>query len=294
MQSQLIDIKSYFKRIHFEQNLNITPSFELLKTLIEHHIKYIPFENINPLLETGVELDIDAIGKKLIYSDRGGYCFEHNKLFLYILQELGFKAYSLAARVTVNRDSDDVNVAKSHRFNCVEIDQQLYLADVGFGLYTPPTPLEITPEKTTQHPYGSYKFSLNSDEYRLQNYIEHEWQELYRFTLEAAQEADFDVANWFLTTNQDSIFMNRLIASKITSDGRYSLSNDKLNFYPHDASQDKKTDSLSSAQAMMKCLSDTFGIYITNADHLEKKLTQTFFPESANRVTTRAAALRTG
>lgn len=292
MQPQLTDLDRYFKRVQLHRNVSLTPNYELLTTLIEQHLTHISFENIDPLLGTGVELDIEAITQKLINSERGGYCFEHNKIFLHVLQKLGFKSYSLAARVTLNREHNDINVAKSHRFNCVEIGQRLYLADVGFGLYTPPKPIEIVPKKSSNQSHGGYKLTDCDGGYCLQTYISDQWKELYRFTLQAVQEADFEVANWYLTTHPDSTFQKRLIVSKMTTDGRYSLNNQELNFYPHDSDQEKTTHTLSSAQEVIRCLRDTFGIKVANISHLELKLTKMLFPEQNCQLKGKPSTLR--
>lgn len=279
MQSESIDIKNYLKRIQLTSKASVgdlEPTLALLQQFIHHHLLHIPFENINPFLQTGVELEMNAISHKMLHRDRGGYCFEHNKLFLQLLKQLGFNARSLAARVTVNQDINDIDVAKTHRFNIVKIEDERYIVDVGFGLYTPPLPILLSDEeKVTQHPLGTYKVIYRNGVHTLITLLGGEWKELYRFTLEEIQEADFDMANWYLTTHPDSKFVNNLIASRLTSEGRYSLHNCQLNFYSHQG--DKDSTNLNSTSELITCLNDIFGLQSSNEKHLEKKLTQTFF-----------------
>lgn len=281
MQSESIEIKNYLKRLQLTDKASVgdlKPTLALLQEFIHHHLLHIPFENISPFLQTGVELEMNAISHKMLHRNRGGYCFEHNKLFLQVLKQLGFTARSLAARVTVNQDIDDTDVAKTHRFNIVEIEDQRYIVDVGFGLYTPPLPILLSnEEKITPHPLGTYKVIYSNGVYILVTLLGGEWKELYRFTLEEIQEADFDMANWYLTTHPDSKFVNSLIASRLTSEGRYSLHNCQLNFYGHQG--DKDNTNLNSASELITCLNDIFGLQSPNQKHLEKKLTQAFFPQ---------------
>ncbi len=287
MQSESIDIKNYLKRIQLTDIAsvnNVEPTLALLQQLIHHHLLHIPFENIDPFLQTGVELDMNAISHKMLHRNRGGYCFEHNKLFLQILKQLGFQARSLAARVTVNQDINDIDVAKTHRFNIVEIEDERYIVDVGFGLYTPPLAVLVSNEdKVTQHPLGTYKVTYRNGLYILVTLLGGEWKELYRFNLEEIQEADFDMANWYLTTHPDSKFVNSLIASKLTSEGRYSLHNCQLNFYCHNG--EKNSTDLNSASELLTCLNDIFELHSPNQKYLEKKLTQTFFPQHPGQPT---------
>lgn len=280
-ESESIEIKNYLKRIQLTDKASagdLKPALALLQQLIHQHLLYIPFENISPFLQTGVELEINAISHKMLHRGRGGYCFEHNKLFLQVLKQLGFNARSLAARVTVNQDIDDIDVAKTHRFNIVEIEDERYIVDVGFGLYTPPLPIRLSnEEKISPHPFGTYKVIYRNGVHTLVTLLGGEWKELYRFTLEEVQEADFDMANWYLTTHPDSKFVNSLLASRLTSEGRYSLNNCQLNFYSHQG--DKDSTNLNSASELITCLNDIFGLRAPNQKHLEKKLIQTFFSQ---------------
>jgi N-hydroxyarylamine O-acetyltransferase len=75
------------------------PTLETMKEIQRLHTEKIPFENLNPLLNISVNLDLESLIQKLLKSGRGGYCFEQNALFAHILQLLGFKVKRLSARV---------------------------------------------------------------------------------------------------------------------------------------------------------------------------------------------------
>jgi N-hydroxyarylamine O-acetyltransferase len=54
------------------------------------------------------------------------------------------------------------------------------------------------------------------------------WQDIYRFGMEPAQLADYEVSNWYTSTHPASIFRNLLLAERLTPQARYSLMNQKL------------------------------------------------------------------
>ncbi len=74
----MIDIDSYLARIG-----HVGPRIPALSTLCAIHALHpaaIPFENLDPLLDRPVSLDLEALQQKLVGSRRGGYCFEQNTL----------------------------------------------------------------------------------------------------------------------------------------------------------------------------------------------------------------------
>ncbi|WP_223670648.1 arylamine N-acetyltransferase family protein [Kangiella shandongensis] len=279
-------LQQYLKRIHFNSDTHdLTPSLTLLNQLIESHQRTIPFESINPFLGIGVELEDFALQKKLLHSQRGGYCFEHNKLFSQILLQLGFRVESYAARVTLNQQSDQPDVAPTHRMSIVTLGDERYIADVGFGLHTPPVavPLSTTGAEVEYHS-NSYMAVLNGHYYQLRSRYQGKWKELYRFTRTPAQEADFDMANWYLTTHPESKFRNNLIATKLTPEGRISLQNNELKIYVRDGL--KESQQLTSSQQVIQCLHKHFAIQVAKPQHLNEVLNHRLFHDvNANTCT---------
>lgn len=275
-------LQQYLQRIRFDTGRNdLTPSLNLLNRLIESHQRTIPFESINPFLGIGVELEDSALQQKLLHSQRGGYCFEHNKLFSQILLQLGFTVESYAARVTLNQQSSQPNAAPTHRMNLVTLDDKHYIADVGFGLHTPPVAVPLTPAGAeVEYHSSSYMVVLSDQYYQLRSRYQGEWKELYRFTRTPAQEADFDMANWYLTTHPESKFRNNLIATKLTPEGRISLQNTELNIYDRDGL--KESQQLRSPQEVIQCLYDHFAIAVTNPQHLNEVLIHSLFQHAGN------------
>lgn len=133
------ETEKYIQRIGYTGG--ITPSFKNLDALMKCHMKTIPYETVG-LHRTGQtpSLDIDDLFQKVVVDRRGGYCFELNKLFRELLRTLGYRSRSCFARST---DTPGVLDPVNHCGNLVELDGNLYSADVGWGGPAPGGPLLI-------------------------------------------------------------------------------------------------------------------------------------------------------
>jgi arylamine N-acetyltransferase len=93
-----VDVAAYFDRIGYRGAAE--PTVETVRALVAGHNGAIPFENLDPLMGIPVaDLSAAALTDKLVHRRRGGYCYEHNGLMGYVLEELGFGVERLAGRV---------------------------------------------------------------------------------------------------------------------------------------------------------------------------------------------------
>jgi N-hydroxyarylamine O-acetyltransferase len=76
-------------------------------------------------------LELSNIYTKVVLNHRGGFCYELNNLFNWLLQELGYNSWTIAARII--QDSGALGPAFDHMAICVETKGGKYLADVGYG-----------------------------------------------------------------------------------------------------------------------------------------------------------------
>ena len=84
----------YLERIEADFDGQIT--LENLDHLIFQHQTTVPFENLAMSDNWGtIDLDPDALFKKIVTDHRGGFCFELNGAFVLLLKGLGFDAVSL-------------------------------------------------------------------------------------------------------------------------------------------------------------------------------------------------------
>jgi N-hydroxyarylamine O-acetyltransferase len=220
-----LDLAAYFQRIGYDGP--VEPTVEVLRSLHLLHPQAIPFENLDPFLNRPVELDLGAVQRKLVRSKRGGYCFEHNLLFMEALRAIGFTVSGLAARVLWNQPEDAVT-ARSHMLLRVELDGRIWLADVGFGGLTQTAPLLLEPGLEQETPHEMFRVAEAGTYFRMQAKTGGEWRTLYRFDLQEQFPVDFAVSNYFLSTHPASHFRAGLIAARPLPGRRLALSNSRL------------------------------------------------------------------
>jgi len=221
------DLEAYFKRIGFTG----PPGADLatLTALQGLHVTTIPFENLNPLMGLPVELDPASLQAKLVGQRRGGYCFEQNAVFRDALTAIGFCAANLAARVRWMAPPDAPMSARAHMLLQVDLDDGPWLVDVGFGGHVLGAPIRMV-AGVEQTAMGATLRLVDNGVLglRLETLLPDGWQALYIFRLEPVFHADYVQANWSTATHPASIFVNGLMAERLTPEVRYSLFNRKF------------------------------------------------------------------
>ncbi|RUU44772.1 MULTISPECIES: arylamine N-acetyltransferase [unclassified Mesorhizobium] len=219
------DIDAYFARIGYTGLRDA--SLKTLKSLHLLHPQAIPFENLDPFLGHPVRLDLASLQEKIVARGRGGYCFEHNLIFMHVLKALGFAVSGLAARVLWGQP-DEAITARSHMLLRVELDGRTYIADVGFGGLTLTAPLLLRPGLEQKTPHETFRMVETGDHFRLQANVGGDWRTVYRFDMQQNYEVDYSVSNHFLSTHPTSHFLSSVIAARALPGRRYALRNNRL------------------------------------------------------------------
>ncbi|BCG91813.1 arylamine N-acetyltransferase family protein [Mesorhizobium sp. 131-2-1] len=219
------DLDAYFARIGYRGPTEV--SLATLQALHRQHPQAIPFENLDPFLGHPVKLDPASLQDKVFARGRGGYCYEHNLIFMHALTALGFAVSGLAARVLWGQP-DDAITARSHMLLRVELDGRTHLADVGFGGLTLTAPLLLEAGLEQQTPHETFRLVETDDHFRLQAEIGGAWRSVYRFDMQRAYEVDYAVSSHFLSTHPSSHFLSSVIAARALPDRRYALRNNRL------------------------------------------------------------------
>ena len=123
-----MDIDLYLKRINYKGPL--IPSIESLRKLQLSHLFYVPFENLSIHSNEPIILQYKLLYDKIVLKRRGGFCYELNGLFSYLLQQLGYEVEILSAGVAeVNN-----NFGPDFDHMCLMVSlEDIWLVDVGFG-----------------------------------------------------------------------------------------------------------------------------------------------------------------
>lgn len=210
---------AYLDRIGLERPG--APTLDVLRRLHAAHVATIPFENLDILLGRGISLDPEDLRAKLVEGRRGGYCFEQNTLFQHVLRDLGFAVTPLEARVRIGATS---LLPRTHMVLAVRIDEQDWLADVGFGADGLLEPVLLPPARAVDlHETADFRVASEGDLRVLQKRTPDGWVDLYAFLLQGVHPVDFEVGNWYTSTHPTSAFLRRLTAQRTTPEVRYLL-----------------------------------------------------------------------
>lgn len=263
MADMALDLSGYFERIDYHGSVD--PNLDVLQDLVTAHTRTIAFENLDPLLGRPIDdLSPEALADKLVRRRRGGYCYEHNGLFGYVLAELGFGVRRFGARVVWTLAPEAPVPPQTHTLLAVTLpgDQQQYLVDVGFGGQTPTSPLALETGSVQQTPLEPYRLLDRGDSLVLQALIGGEWQSLYVFATRTAPPIDLKVGSWYVSTHPSSHFLTSLMASVVTADGRCNLSGRTLAIHRGGATEKIRLD---DASAVVDTLIERFSINVADA-----------------------------
>ena len=224
MPEKTLQIQSYLNRIGI--NKIKIPSLEFLTELQNRHLLSIPFEDLD-IPGKRIKLDLNKIYQKIIPTKRGGFCYELNGLFHWLLTSLGFRVDMLSARV-FNSQKNEFGPEFDHMTLLVQfpkIDKH-YLADVGFG-DSFRTPIEIYGGEV-QDVSGHYRIKGGNNISILQLENENDWVSQYSFSLAPRKFSDYNQMCNFQQDNPASHFRIRKICTIATETGRITLSNYSL------------------------------------------------------------------
>jgi N-hydroxyarylamine O-acetyltransferase len=245
-----LDLQAYARRIDYPGGLE--PTLETLKNLHLAHATHIPFENLDILLGQPIHLDLENLWAKLVAGGRGGYCFEQNALFAAVLETTGFRVTRLAARVRMG--AAQVR-ARSHMLLAVDLDGQTWLADVGFGAEVFLHPIPLTRGAVTPQFGWKYRVIDEGSQQVLQSLRPEGWFDLYSFTLEEQHPVDYEVSNYFTSTNPNSPFVKTLLVQRPDPDCRQMLVNRRLIEYRPDATSET---TVPDDDALLEVLAERF------------------------------------
>lgn len=220
---------SYLRRIGFAAPA--VPSPSTLDALIAHHLQSVPFETIDIVrLRRPIVLDPLQHVRKIVQERRGGFCYELDGAFGWLLQQLGY-------RVTYGygqwRTSDGRWVEPfDHMVLAVEVPESdtRWLADVGFGADCPTVAIPIDAARAcvvngrNGHDYRSLPLQDSSNRWRIETrQADSDWRLVYEADLTPRQFADYADRCESLQTSPDSHFTHDLICSLPVAGGRATI-----------------------------------------------------------------------
>lgn len=217
-------LKEYCSRLGLKTLPPATPNGLAALQLAQRQA--IPFENIDVLLGREIRIDDDAVFAKLISDRRGGYCFEQNILLASAVRAMGIAVRPVLARVWLSADSTP---PLTHMALLATLDDGDWLMDAGFGGgYCPP--IRLIDGATVAGSDGpSYRLSHDVQTgWMLERSYEGIMTRQFGFDPARVCPADIALSNHWTSTHPSSRFTRHLIVNRISSDGRMSLTDQKL------------------------------------------------------------------
>jgi N-hydroxyarylamine O-acetyltransferase len=270
--SEEANLDAYLRRINYSGS--IAPVLETLTLIHQLHPAAIAFENLDPLMDKPVRLQLSDIEQKLINERRGGYCFEHNLLLQAVLETMEFPVTPIAAAVLWGREPGS-EPPLDHMALIVDVGGVDYLADVGFGGQVMTAPLRLRADLMQETPNERYRLVGGEPVWRLEAEIGEEWKPLYQF------EATPRTMDEFIAMNDLTMgmFRDRLAAARVEGKRRFTLHNARLN--THEAGN-TETRMLTSIAEIRDALTNTFLIQLPQAEQLDVALEKALRPGASD------------
>lgn len=174
----------------------VTCDISGLGELQSRHLQSVPFENLDVFHRRGVSTDVEHALEKIVGRARGGWCFEMNGAFGWLLAASGFDADYVSCRVM---GDDGWGPELDHCGIVVHLDGRRWYTDVGFGDWSmTPIPLETGIHRTAPHDIAC---RIDGDRFVLaQHTTEGVWEDRLSGTFTPRALAEFDARSRHLQT----------------------------------------------------------------------------------------------
>ncbi len=213
-------IEAYLRRITITRPRILDAT--ALADLHRAHQMTVPFENLSIHLAEPISLAPQDLIDKIVTRRRGGFCYELNGAFALLLRALGARVDLVSAQV-YGADGR-LGPPLDHLALIVwAVDGSgPWLADVGFGSHSV-YPLPLRPG--TEHADPAGRFTLAEAEAPAGDIdVLRDGSPQYRVERRARALADFVPTCWWHQTSPGSHFTRGTVCSRLTEDGRISLS----------------------------------------------------------------------
>ena len=253
-----MDIESYLQRIEYVGPIN--PTLETLNQIHRAHLQRVPFENLDVMRGVPIILDRERLYDKIVRNRRGGFCYELNGLFSWLLEELGFSVTLLSSSDA--RKDGGFGPEYDHLTLRVDLEDGAsvspvpWLVDVGWG-DTFCQPLRLEPDLLQPEGLRAYRLERR-DGYHVvcQFTYSGTWKPQYRFTLEPRRYEEFRDMCRYHQTSPDSQFTRRRLVTMATPGGRITLDDNRFIVVEHGERQERTAEE----DEFQSILIDRFGI----------------------------------
>ena len=189
-------VAQYLERIGIAGDLPLNA--DTLTKIVAAHYCAVPYENLNILAGTPLDLDPQALFEKIVVQHRGGFCFELNEALGNLLSSLGFSVTHLAARFILGEPADRLPMRRHHVL-LVHLPDGDWLCDAGImrESYRAALKLEhglVQPDGIGEYTIEAHPFYGNLILQRLEKDV---FEPLMGFTLEPQTPGDYIMPSFY-------------------------------------------------------------------------------------------------
>lgn len=217
-----MNVSKYLERIGYQGDGK--PTEETLFALQYAHLTHVPYENLDILSGIPLSLKVEDLYEKIVLRGRGGYCFELNALYAWLLRELGYEVCDYFARFLYGEAK--LPKRRHHVLGVTLPGTDLrFLSDVGVGVGSPNYPVEMAYQKEQAQGNEAYRFDYDTFlgwvlKVKKEN---RDWVSLFSFTEEPQLPQDFTAISYFCEHAPESPFNKEPMVAMRTPEGRVTL-----------------------------------------------------------------------
>ncbi|XP_062235363.1 arylamine N-acetyltransferase 2-like [Platichthys flesus] len=226
-----MDVQKYLNRIG--STVPAEPDLDALRSVHTLHLLSVPFEDLTVHSGGRVELDLPLIYEKIVTRHRGGFCYENNGLFYWLLSSLGFQVTMLSAQVK-GLITGYYGPPFDHLVLLVTLQGRRWLCDVGFGAAGFSVPISLETSGPQAEGHRVYRIRKQGDLHFLEWQGEENrgadgvWKEIYKFTLDPRRLEDFTDMCQYHQSSPCSIFFCKSICTILKPGGRLTCMGHRL------------------------------------------------------------------
>ncbi|MDI9884172.1 arylamine N-acetyltransferase [Streptomyces sp. HNM0645] len=236
---------------------------DALRELQQRHLRSVPFENLSIHLGENVVLEDKPLLDKVVGARRGGFCYELNGAFAALLRSLGFGVTLFQARVF--KGDGQLGIPYDHLALRVEtVDGSgPWLADVGFGDHCH-YPLLLDERGDQSDPAGTFRIAEAPDG---DLDVLRDGEPQLRLDPRPRELEDFEAGAWYHRTSPASHFTQKLVCSRLTDEGRITLSGRRLVTTAHGARTERQ---LGDDAEILAAYREHFGLELDRVPEVRK------------------------
>jgi len=227
-------IDRYLERI--DLSIDKKPTLENLQKLQRAHLYHVPYENLDIMRGVPLSLEIEDLYDKIVRRRRGGYCFELNGLFSWLLTELGYEVTGYFARFLRSVVGDTMPLRGHQVMRVKPIDtEEAYLVDVATGIGSPDTPICMKDGALITQASGRFRLHHQPDDtWMLQEWRNEDWGRIYQFSEEPQLPIDYKTTSFFCEHAPHSTARQKWIVNMRTPEGRYTVDGEQFKHFDGD------------------------------------------------------------